>query len=216
MSKRKPLLGLFMFSLHAASGSLIIALLAALILGVVSQIYPIDFAIHMFPFVAVGAAPYIMLMKSEGTPKWEPYLITMPIKRKDLAAIYYINIFLTMLLAIPILGVAWVFGLVFNDTLIYFILNGGYASMAFAAGFMLLGSAIIYPLGCTKFGQRNTTGLSLVSMGASAAVVGAIAGGGGALGLPSTTISLIIVGVSFVAFAISFFMSRVIYTKVDF
>jgi len=216
MNNTKPLLGLLTFTFHAASSSLMLVLPLILLVGVVAQITEIALAVQLFPFMAVGAAPYIVLMKSEGTAKWEPYQIAMPVKRKHMVTALFSAIFISSLMWIPIIGAVWGVGLIFSDVVVESIFYGGYISIAYVYGTALLTAAIIYPLACTKLGQRSEAGLMLISMIAAVAILGGIAWLGYPLGLANSIVSLLIIAISGVAFIVSLFVTRAIYAKIDF
>jgi len=216
MNNTKPVRGLLTFTFHSAAGSLTLVLAATLLIGIVAQLTESAIAVQIFPFLAAGAAPYTVLTKGEGTAKWEAFQLTMPVERKHLAMALYSAVFITSLLWIPIIGVVWGVGLIFNDVVVESIFYGGYISIAYVYGTALLTAAIIYPLACTKLGQRSEAGLMLISMIAAVAILGGIAWLGYPLGLANSIVSLLIIAISGVAFIVSLFVTRAIYAKIDF
>jgi len=216
MKTRKPMLGLLTFSYHSIIGSLILSISSALFMGIAAEIFENNIFVMFFLFSATIAAPYLVIQKSEGTPKWEPYLLAMPLKRKNLAAILYLNVFIASLFAIPVLGVMWGVGFIFNGFVTEAILAGGYVSIAVGYGAVLLMAALIYPIGSTKFGARNMQGLFFGCMIAALAINISILFGGQWLGLSSIVISLLSIGISGVAFVVSLFITKAMYAKIDF
>jgi len=218
MKTRKPLLGLLTYSLHSASGSLALVLLVSLLVGIVALISGHELPLlQLFPLLGAGAAPYVVLMNSEGTPKWESYQIAMPIKRKDVASALYLNVFIASLLGIPIIGIVWAVGFVLNENMLAMILNsGGLSGVAFVYGVVFFTTTFLYPLGCTRFGQRSTQGLFLLSVMAATAATLGLSFIGNKIELSDAVLSLMIVGLAGIAFVISLFITRAIYAKIDF
>ena len=216
MNKRRPLLGLLKLSISTISGSLILVLGFSLILGIAAQIFEEGIIMSLFPFLAMGAAPFIVLMKSEGTAKWEQYLIAMPVRRKDLATSLYLNVFVALLLGLPVLGAVWGLGILLHDYMSDLILQTGFTSVATVfSNFMLL-AALLFPLGCTKLGKRSEQGLFLVCALIVVMVVGTFFAVGNNNGLSDGLMSLISIAVTGIAFVVSMFITRGIYSKIDF
>jgi len=216
MKTRKPLFGLLTFSFYSVMGSLIFVILYVLLIGVVAQITELDFVVQIFLFNATCAVPYIVIQKSEGTPKWEPYLLAMPIKRKNLATILYLNVFIASLFAIPIIGVVWGVGFIFNEVVMATILYGGFMTIAFAYGSMLLFAALIYPIGSTKLGQRNIQGLFFGCLIAAIVINVAILFGGRWLGLSNIIITSLCIAIAGAAFVVSLLITKAMYARADF
>jgi len=216
MNTRRPLLGLLSFSFHSAKWSLALSLLASLAIGIFAIIREENALLFTFHYIAVGAAPYVVLMKSEGIAKWEQYQLAMPVKRKNLASILYLNVLITSLLIIPILGVVWGLGFIINPDTMPTIIQNGYIHIAFAFGFILLLTAILYPLGCSKLGEFSEQGLFFVGMAVSGVMLGAFFGIGIALGLTLHVIALLIIIIPGIAFIASLYITRWLYAKIDF
>ena len=216
MKTRKPLLGLLAYSFNSVIGSLMIVVLYALLLGVLAEITEAYFVAQLFLLNAVSAVPYIVIQKSEGTPKWESYLLAMPIKRKDLATILYLNVFIASLFAIPIMGLVWGAGFVFDGTVMEVFLDGGFTTVALAYGSVLLLATLLYPIASTEFGNRNVQviffGCIFISIGISLGIFF----GGRWLGLSDVVASLLTIAISVVAFVVSLFITRAMYSKMDF
>jgi len=217
MNRRNPLLGLLIFSFHSASVSLALVLLLSLIKGIVAiGLLEHFFIMSSFHYLAAGAAPYVMLMKSEGTAKWEQYQLAMPVKRKNLATILYLNVLAASLLVIPIIGVVWGVGFLFNQAAMHEIIQTGLINITFSLSFILLMTALLYPLASTKLGQFSEQGLFFIGMVFSGAILGALAGIGNALGYSWGVISLFVIIISVIAFIVSLCITRKQYAKIDF
>ena len=210
------MLGLMTYSFHEARGSLLLVLSLTLFAGIIIEITEFSLAVQTFLIYAAGAAPYVVIQKSEGTPKWESYLLAMPIRRKNLASILYLNVFTASFLMIPITGVVWLVGFIFNNVVMEVFIDSGFIFFAIAYGAMLLFAALIYPISSTKFGGRSVHGLFFVCLFASVGANIAIFFGGRWLGLSDIFATLLSVSISMVAFVVSLFITRVRYAKIDF
>jgi len=219
MKTRKPFLGLLTYSFHSISGSLILIQLFALLAGltgIAAKIGGLDIILHSFPWMAVGAAPYILVSKSGSIEKWERYQLTMPIKRKDLATMLYLNVFLSLHLAFPVVGVVWGIGFIFQQASLYTLIHGWFPSIAYAYGTILLFTALIYPIGSTKLGGRSKDGLFFVCLVIAVAIVTPMTIAGRAMGLSNVVISVLVIAITGVAFVIGLLITRAMYAKMDF
>jgi len=140
----------------------------------------------------------------------------MPVKRKHLVSALFSAIFISSLIWIPVYGVVWGVGLIFNDVVVKAIFQGGFEAIAFTYVVALLTAAILFPLACTKLGRRSKAGLMVVSMIVAFAVLGGIASLGIPTDLTNSAISLLLIAVSLVAFIVSMFITRGMYAKIDF
>jgi len=221
MKMRNPLLGLLTFTFHDVGRNILYILPLPLLLGIAAQILRIDALLVFFQLFAIGSAPYIVMMKvvamkSVGTLTWDRYQIAMPIKRKNVASIHYLSVLIASLLGIPIIGIIWmVLYVLFGSTLVE-TLNGGLSTMAAIYSMLLISASVLYPLILSQLGQRNAQGVFLGSVIIGAAVGSGMFGAGNAMGLTDTTLSLIIAGVSGIAFVVSLFITRAKYAKMDF
>jgi len=215
MQNRKPLLGMLTYTYHSVGESVIFDLLLCLGLGIGSLILGIETAIQTVVILTAGSAPYIILTKSGGIAKWEQYQLTMPIKRTHLAMILYLNVFIAALLMIPIIGTIWGIGLIFNQITCDTIIQG-IPGLSFIYGIVLLLTALLYPLGCTKIGSRNEELLFWVCIIMAFAIVYAISAAGHAMGLTGGVRSLLIIAITGIAFIVSMFIVSNVYAKIDF
>jgi len=186
------------------------------LIGIGSQIVEFDLLIIYFPIIAVGAAPYMVLMRSESTPTWDKYQIAVPIKRKELASSLYLNVFIASLLGIPIIGIVRVVGYVLNGGIFTEVLTSGYINIANVYGIVFFTTAFLYPLGLSRLGQRSTQGVFFGSIILSTAVTFGLYALGNNMGLSEAAQSLMVMGISGIAFAISLFITRAIFAKTDF
>jgi len=105
---------------------------------------------------------------------------------------------------------------ILHDGVIEYITAVGAILPAFAVGSVLLMAGLIYPLAFTKFGRNSETGLAVVSIAFSSAIMGGISGGASGFGLSEGVIALIMIGVAGVIFVISCIITRKLYSKMDF
>jgi len=216
MNKRNPILGLMTFSFYDIGGNVLRALPLPLIIGIVGVIFEVEFLLALFPFMAITNAPYVVMMKSEGTPTWDKYQIAMPVKRKDIASTLYLNVFIASLLAIPVIGIVWLAGYVVNGSTFAEILSGGFSVVGLMYGMVLLSTAILYPLGLSPLGQRNMQSVFFGSLLLAIAIAGGLFYAGNALNISAVVLPLLIVGICSIAFVVSLFITRAMFTKIDF
>jgi len=215
MKRRSPLLGLLTFNYYSVRGSVGLDLLICLAIGVAAQILGHSGAMHLFVALVVTSAPFVVMVKGEGTAKWEQYQIAMPVTRKDLATSLYLNVFVAAVLGIPIIGFVWGLGFIFNETTFTLSIIQG-INASFLYGFVLLTTALLYPLICTNFGKRKEATMMLICCVVAFAIVSAMSGAGNLIGLTSGVISLLIIAITGMAFIISLFITRAIYSKMNF
>ena len=216
MKTRNPLLGLLTFAFHDSSGGIVRALPLPLLLGIVGQIPGLEVLLTFFPFMAVSAAPYIVLMKSEGTPTWDRYQLAMPIKRNDIASIIYFNVLVASLIGLPLIGITWAVGhVIFGNTLAE-VFVGGLPTLAFVYGSQLLATAFLYPIGSSRFGQRNKQSVFLGSIAFGVAAAFGLSTAGNILELSDIALFLVTIGVSGIAFIISLSITRAMFARMDF
>jgi len=218
MKARKPLLGMLVFSYYSVGKSVIRNLLMWLVIGIIaviiSQYLGTIPLLQLFMSVA-GAAPLIVLMQSGGTAKWEQYQLAMPIKRKNLATILYLNVFMAMLMTIPVIAVFFGVGFIFSEVTPATITQS-LTNASFIYGYVFLLTAIVYPLACTRFGAQNETGLMYTCMVLTGAILIAMTVAVGRMGLTSGTRALLVISIAGVAFVVGLFITKAIYSKIDF
>ena len=215
MEKRRPILGMLVFSFHSVGGSIIYDLLLCLGLGILALFLGTNAMIQTFVMLTAGSAPFIVLMKGEGTAGWEQYQLAMPIERKNLAGGLYLIVFIATLLMIPIIVIIWGLGLVFNIVTFYEIAQG-LPGLSFVYGLVFWLTALVYPLACTKFGGKNESALMFTCLIAALAIVIGISTLGRVMGLTSGAISFLVIVISGTAFVVSLFITRGIYARMDF
>jgi len=216
MKNRRPLLGLLTFSFHSLSGSLALIIFISLLIGSAAQVWGNAIALQLFPLMGAGAIPYTVLVKSGDATKWDKYLISMPITRKSLATAPYLNVFIALLLGIPIIGIVWGIGIIWGDMALDSALQFIFIDNTFVCGVILLIAALLYPLGCTKLGQRSEQGLFITCTVISSATVAAISGTLNGIGLTSGVTLLLILTITGIAFITSLFITQKMCAKADF
>jgi len=213
----RPILGMLKFDFYNLKGSILLILLFMPATGIFAQLIGIDIIIQLFPFYAIGALPYIALIKMGGITNWEQYLISMPIKRKQLAASHYLKIVIAMLMGIPIVAVVWGLDIILNQTAIESYLNAGLGSVAATYSTIMLMTALLFPLGSTKLGGLSEGGTFIICMLVAVIVVSAgFASGYTVFGLSNSAIALISIAITAAAFIVSMIITTAMYDKMDF
>jgi len=208
--------GLLLYSVYAHGKLVALILFGALIAGIVSIFVEFDLLHNWYPLIALGAAPYTLLMKSEGTANWEKFQLTMPIKRKDLATSLYLNVFFASFVGIPVLALIWGMKFVMDANFADFILNVGLVTAMSVFGALWSMTGLLYSLAYTKLGKASEQALFIVCFIASAALVGALVGAGSALELSGIVTSVLIAAVGMAVFLVGLFATRRLYAKMDF
>jgi len=216
MKTRYPLSGLLKYSFHSASGSLAVILISCLAVGILLIITEHHLIESIFSVIAFGGFAFVVIMKSEGTSKWEQFQIAMPVKRKDVAIIPYLSIFLASSLGIPIFFMILGVRFFLSGEPIGLMLSAGFAFQSTILSTTLLTAALLYPLACTKVGSRSESGLLVICTIFAIVINGTILVGGNNLGLSDTVVTLMNLTVSGAAFIVSLFITRAIYAKIDF
>jgi len=206
---------MLIFSYHAVKGSVFMDLLLCVGIGIGAIFSGHNAVIQLFAVLAAGSAPYIVMMKTGGIAKWEQYQLSMPIKRKHLATILYLNVLIAALMMLPIIGAVWGVGFIFNAVTVETIVQG-LGGISFIYGSVLLMAALLYTLGCTRLGGQNESGLFIVCIVIAVAAVYAISVAGHAIGLTSGIISLLIIAITGLAFVAALFITKAMYAKMDF
>ena len=215
--KTSGLKGLLIFSYYRLSRSVALILLLSLGLGILMLLFPNAITNLAFPMMIAGGPSYIVLTKAGGIAKWEKYLVSLPIRKKDVCTTLHMEVLLTSLVGLPIIllieGIRfWHFtaseeGFFLGGYAMYYVMV--YSVVYFATAAMTL-------LSETPVGQKSEQAVFLVG-----SLIGAVLAAGLSFGLDQITdsvvlIALLIVGISLVVFLISLFVLRYLYVKNDF
>jgi len=169
----------------------------------------------LLPFAVFYGPAFVIMSKSEMKTKWEQFQVSMPIERKDIANVPYINILLALLTGIPIFTLISVIHFVMRENTMDFSIQP-FKLTFFIVGIVLLSAALFYPFAYTKFGNRSRKGLGFVCQLVAAIVNSLILIGGQGLLISDGVIASLNIAISGTAFIISLFVAREIYAKIDF
>jgi len=151
--------GLFLYSVYAYGKLVALVLFGTLVAGIISIFVEFDLLHNLYPMIALGFAPYLLLMKSEGTASWEKFQLTMPIKRKDLATSLYLNVLFSSFVGIPILALIWGIKLIMDWGFLDFILSTGLVVAMSVFGALWSMTGLLYSLAYTKLGKASEQAL---------------------------------------------------------
>ena len=209
--------GLLTYSFYSIRGSLMLLFAASLISAFAFIITGHILFFTIFTFSALGGPPYILLTKTEGTANWERYLASTPVKRTDLATNHYISVVLSLLLGLVSFGIVLGISFLFHDNIFSLILYlDGALTPVIIASIILIMSGFLFPLSFSKFGENRQSGLFMLCLGASVAIVIGTAALGSLFGTSPNTDAILLLSISITIFIVSLIISRNLYRKVDF
>jgi len=218
MVKNNPLKGLLMYSFYSSKGNLSIVLLIILAFGAGALISGNNFVFDMFLFATIGGFPYIIIISMGGKDAslWEKFRVSMPVKRKNLVALFYLSVILAtiagLLIGAVILGIIFVV----HEDIMHNVIKAAFGQLAYPIGVVLLMTGLVFPIGSTKFGQTRGEAFFTVCLLIAAGAMVFISALGNILYLPPVVTPLLTVGVGVVALAISYHITNGIYAKMDF
>jgi len=171
-----------------------------------------------FTSVAVGALPYLIMMKmgAKNQLQWEKLQISMPLKRKNMVVSFYLSILIAMLAGLLLCGIILGIGIALHATLLEHVASTAFASIANIIGLTLLMAGLILPIGSTKFGENRGELFFVICMGIAIGIVFLINYVGSSAGIQPVFISLAQIVISAIVFIISYYFTRKIYAKMDF
>ena len=169
MNIKNPIKSYLVKSAKANSKPVLIALLVFLIVGlilVIGRITPVFksiFSEHLLrelvvdlPVKAVGLiVPIILMFKNKSHSEWHEAYPDMPMSKKNFTTAIYLEMFLSALVAVPVLVVIWVVASLVDPNIVESILTTG----VFALGVMFfipwVMTALIFTLQFTKLLEIN-------------------------------------------------------------
>jgi len=218
MKTKNPMRGLLTFTIHAASGNASLVLLACLVLAVAFLVIGHAFFLNMFALAALVIFP-MMVIASMGdkSGKWERFQLTLPIRRRNLLAVQYITVLFTAILGVILvvvtIGVGYVLGesVLFDDGIVALI-----AGMAPTLGMPFFMAGMFFMLASSKIGKGREAGLVSVCQFAAIGIILLAPWVGDRFDLSFHTLAIGILAVSALIFIVSYFITRVLYAKMDF
>jgi len=219
MKTNNPILGLLKFLFHSASGNFAV-------------IFPICIALS-FAFIVTGNSMFFVILvitamltlpmvlitnmaAKEG--KWERYQLTMPIKRSDLIKMQYYGVLLTTMAAAAIIiaTVGISIALAPNQYMFEYGLARAIVGLMFSLGMPLLMVGLTFPLASSKIGKNRESSILSICMFFTLGVNMLLPRIGTWVGLSDEMIAVAAFGVSVLIFIVSFFITRMLYNKMDF
>ena len=218
MRTKNPLRGLLQFHFYSVSGNAAFVILIILALAAVLLITGNNIVKNLFVAAGTVALPYTIMsgMGGKAYPKWERFQLTMPLGRSHLIGSHYLVVFLASLIGFPLIILA--LGMTFSLHEAWFDYNFTTAllgALSFLA-FPLIMAGLIFPIAITKFGEGRGEALFVVCSSAAIGVFILISWLGNRVNLATDVISLVKFGTSVLVFAVSYFITRQIYAKLDF
>ena len=218
MKTSNPVRGLLAYSYYCASGSLLLVSLVGLVLGAALLVTGNILVFNFFGVAAILTPPIAVII-SIGVhilSKWERFLITMPVRRRDMVASIYIRVAFVLLAGVVFCGVVSGIGFLLHEHLFYHAVSTAFRDHVLIFGMILIMAALLYPLGTMPVFEKAYEGLALGCMLAALGVVHLASLLLNMAGLHKGVGSLLIVVVSVVFYVVSYFVARGIYDKRDF
>jgi len=217
MNTNKPIKGLIRFSFNSASGNLLIGAIACFALGLALLITGSNTVYPFFVASAIAFLPMFLMTGTGGnaTSKWERFQISMPVRRKDVVSSLYLGIIIASIVGVPFLLLVSGLSVVLHESLLDYVASTVIENFMTFLGVPLLSGALFYPLAFT-IGENKGEALVIVcSFGAIGFVIFA-SWLGGMANLTGNTISVLIIAISAISFAVSYAITNTIYAKKDF
>ena len=195
-----------------------LALLLILALGVALLITGSPGVYSFFSVAAVGILPYLVMIRmgAKNQLKWEKFQVSMPLKRKNLVASFYLSILIATIAGFLLCGIVLGIGFVLHESLLEHAMDTAFGSVTYVIAIALLMAALLLPIGSTKFGENKGELFFTVCLAAAVGVALLIQWVGGRAEFPAAVISASQVIISAIAFVFSYYITSKIYAKIDF
>jgi len=218
MKTKNPMRGLLTFSFYAASGNASLVLLVGLVLAVAFLVIGHAFFLNMLALAALVIFP-MMVMASMGdkSGKWERFQLTLPIRRRNLLAVQYITVLLTAILGVILVVATIGVGYVLGESV---LLDDGVDALIMGIvpilGMPFFMAGMFFLLASSKIGRGREAGLVSVCQFAAIGIILLAPWAGDRFGISFQTLAIGILAVSALVFIVSYFITRVLYAKMDF
>ena len=218
MNHNNPTKGLLMYAFYSVRRNISIALLLVLTLGAALLITGNVTVYTFFVFVAILAFPYLIIvsMGAKNALKWEKYRISMPIKRGNLVASFYLSVLIATIVGLLVCGVILGISMLLHDDLLHHVIKTAFVQLSYSFGVVLLMTGLLLPIASTKFGEGRGEAFFTVCFFIAVGVMLLISFVGGRAELSPVAISLAQAVTAVVAFVVSYPITNRIYEKMDF
>ena len=219
MKTNSPLKGLMIYAALSVWESLTAMMIFSAVLGAAMLVTGNFMIFSFFVGMTMGFAPLVLIIglgSGKAIIKWERFQITMPVRRADLAAAQYVSLLLVSVIGVVVVGLFTGISVAIHDDLLQIVMKGGYLPVVISFGLPLVTMGLWYPLCCTKVGDSKGEALFLVCSGFAVAFLILIHHGGSRLGFDTGVTTLVMTVVAVVAYAVSYFITKRLYEKIDF
>jgi len=213
---KNPLKGLLLYFLYSAGWRLAIVYLQSIAWGVAFLIFGNIWLHFIFGVNAIASAT-LLIVTGMGNKEivWERFQLTMPVRRSDLATSQYLSVGLAPLIGIPIFVLFTWLSSIWHEE-IYFTLHSVFISIAPFLSMPLIFAALLFPLASIPALENKQEGFVVLFMAASAAIPQLVMGWAYRMGWSLSIASFMTLGISLLAFIVSYFITRKMYSKLDF
>ena len=207
-----------MYSFYSAKGNIGVAILAALAMGAVLLITGSTIVYNFFVLVAVGIPAYLVMIKmgAKNQLQWEKYQVSMPVKRKNMVASFYLSILIPAIFGLLFCGAILGVGFMLHESIAEMLTETAFGQVSYVFGMVLLMGGFLFPIGSSKVAENRGEVFFSICLGLAIGVMILISIAGNGAGWSPAIISLSQVGISIVVFVVSYFVTRSMYDKHNF
>ena len=213
---RNPFKGLMLYFLYSVGWQLAILFLQVIAWGIAFLIFG-NIWLHMIFGINAIAGATLLIMTGMGNKEidWERFQLSMPVRRSDLAASQYLSVGLTPLIGIPIFVLFTGLSSIWHEE-VYFTLLSVFLSIAPFLSMPFILGGLLFPIFSIKALENKQGGLFPLFMLVSVAIPQGVAAGAYRLGWSMITATSLTLAISIFIFIVSYFITRKIYSKLDF
>jgi len=216
MKKTSPMAGLLLYLFYNSGVKLAVLFTQGIVWGIIFLITGNVWVHMIFGFNAIAGASF-MLLAGMGNKEinWERFQLSMPVKRRDMAASQYLSVVIASLVGVPVFVVINGLYVLFNEG-VYFTFMTLVAGAApfLAIPFILAG--FVFPLACLKSFENKQDALFPLFLIISTAIPQLVIVGVDRLGGPVNIAILVTLAVAVVIFIVSYGITKRLYAKIDF
>jgi len=207
-----------MYSFYSARGNVGLAVMVALAMGAALLITGNPIVYSFFPIVAIGIPPYLIMIKmgAKNQLQWEKYQASMPVKRKNMVAAFYLSILIAAIFGFILCGIILGASVILHESIAEIVRETAFGQVSYALGMVLLMGGLLLPIGSTKVAENRGEAFFSICLGLAIAVMLLIQFGGNRAEISPAIISLSQVIIPAVAYVISYFVVSNMYAKNDF
>ncbi|MCL2426751.1 MAG: ABC-2 transporter permease [Oscillospiraceae bacterium] len=218
MNRTHPIRGLLIYSFYSVRSNLQIALLLTCALAVALLITGNTWVYNFFVLSAIGIPPYLIMisMGAKNQLQWEKYQASMPLRRKNMVAAFYLSVLSAALVGLVLCGVVLGVSFIFHEYMLHHVTETAFGQPAYVFGMALLMFALLAPIGSTKFGETRGEMFFTVCLGGALGIMLLISWLGSRAEMSAAVISLLQLIIATVAFVVSYHITSKIYADTDF